>query len=82
MILSKIRIEKEESQPKYFISKIDIELMQHLVKLITFEGQAVLDPFMGSGSTGVACKELNRDFIGYEINKEYYKIAQRRIYDG
>ncbi|WP_291728674.1 site-specific DNA-methyltransferase [Bernardetia sp.] len=56
--------------------------MQHLVKLITFEGQAVLDPFMGSGSTGVACKELNRDFIGYEINKEYYKIAQRRIYDG
>ncbi len=56
-----------------------IELMQHLVKLVTFEGQTVLDPFMGSGSTGVACKELQRKFIGYELSKEYFKIAKKRI---
>jgi modification methylase len=39
----------------------------------------VLDPFMGSGTTGVACKELKRNFIGIEISPEYYKIAERRI---
>ncbi|WP_338790097.1 site-specific DNA-methyltransferase [Bernardetia sp. MNP-M8] len=56
-----------------------VELMQHLVKLITFENQIVLDPFMGSGSTGVACKELNREFVGYELDKGYFKIAKKRI---
>jgi len=43
------------------------------------EGDTVLDPFMGSGTTGVACKNLNREFIGIEINEEYYKIAENRI---
>ena len=43
------------------------------------EGDTVLDPFMGSGTTGVACKNLNRDFIGIELNEEYYKIAEKRI---
>ena len=43
------------------------------------EGDTVLDCFMGSGTTGVACKELNRDFIGIEIVPEYYEIAQERI---
>ncbi|WP_338761491.1 DNA methyltransferase [Bernardetia sp. ABR2-2B] len=56
-----------------------VELMQHLVKLITFEGQTVLDPFMGSGSTGVACMELKREFLGYELDENYVKIAERRI---
>jgi site-specific DNA-methyltransferase (adenine-specific) len=37
------------------------------------------DPFMGSGTTGVACKLLRRNFIGYEISKEYYELAKRRI---
>lgn len=45
------------------------------------EGDIVLDPFMGSGTTGVACKELNRDFIGIEVVPEYYKIAKERIGD-
>ena len=39
----------------------------------------VLDPFMGSGTTGVACKELGRNFIGIEIEEKYFKIAERRI---
>jgi len=42
-------------------------------------GQTILDPFMGSGTTGVACKELGRNFIGIEIDKNYFEIAQRRI---
>ena len=43
------------------------------------KNDVVLDPFMGSGSTLVACKELNRNYIGYEIDKQYFNIAQKRI---
>lgn len=50
-----------------------------LVSRATKEGQTILDPFMGSGTTGVACVKLNRNFIGMEINPQYFEIAQRRI---
>ena len=43
------------------------------------EGDTILDPFMGSGTTGLACKETNRDFIGIEINPDYYKLAGERL---
>lgn len=43
------------------------------------EGDTVLDPFMGSGTTGVACKNLNRNFIGIELDEQYFKIAEQRI---
>ena len=43
------------------------------------EGDLVLDCFMGSGTTGVACKNLGRDFIGIELNPEYFRIAEERI---
>ena len=56
-----------------------VELMNHLVKLISFEGQTVLDPFMGSGSTGVACLNLKRKFVGYELEKEYFEIVKKRF---
>ena len=56
-----------------------LALMKYLVKLISREGQTVLDPFMGSGTTGIACKELNRNFIGIEMNGEYMEIAKKRI---
>ncbi|MFN3925856.1 MAG: DNA-methyltransferase [Pseudanabaenaceae cyanobacterium] len=56
-----------------------VVLMAHLVRLISFPEQIVLDPFMGSGSTGVACLEYQRRFIGYEIDPKYYGIAQKRL---
>lgn len=57
-----------------------IEWMQWLVnKATTASGQTVLDPFMGSGTTGVACVELGRQFIGIEIEPSYFDIACRRI---
>ena len=43
------------------------------------KGEVVLDCFMGSGTTGVACKNLGRDFIGIELNPEYFRIAKERI---
>lgn len=51
----------------------------HLLEKFTKEGDTVLDPFMGSGTTGVACAKLNRNFIGIEIDEGYFKIAERRI---
>lgn len=56
-----------------------LALMQHLVKLLSFEGQTVLDPFMGSGSTALACRDLQRSFVGYELEKEYFAICQKRL---
>lgn len=55
------------------------KLMQYLIKLITPPGGTVLDPFMGSGSTGVAAKALGFNFLGIEKEKEYYEIAEVRI---
>lgn len=56
-----------------------VELMKILVENSTSGGDTVLDPFMGSGSTGVACKQTNRDFIGIEIDEKYFNIAKDRI---
>lgn len=56
-----------------------IKLMGYLCKLITPPKGIVLDPFMGSGSTGVSAKNLGFDFIGIEMNEEYFEIAKKRI---
>jgi DNA modification methylase len=53
--------------------------MEYLVKLVTREGQTVLDPFAGSGTTGIACKNLNRNAILIEREGDYIEIAGRRI---
>ena len=55
------------------------ELMKYLCKLVTPKGGTVLDPFMGSGSTGMAAKDEGFDFIGIEREKEYFEIAESRI---
>jgi len=56
-----------------------VALMEYLVKMVTREGGVVLDPFMGSGTTAVACKQLNRNFIGIELSQEYCDIANKRL---
>ena len=64
---------------KLHTSQKPVELLEYLIKTYTNEGDVVLDNTMGSGSTGVACKNLNRRFIGIELDKEYFKIAEKRI---
>lgn len=56
-----------------------IALMEALIKLTTKEGQVVLDPFCGSGSTLVAAKKLNRNYIGIEISEKFCKTAKERL---
>ena len=56
-----------------------LDLIEKFVRNSTKKDDLILDPFMGSGTTGVACKKSNRDFIGIEFNKEYYNIAKERI---
>ena len=56
-----------------------VPLLEYLIKTYTNEGETVLDNCMGSGSTGVACINTNRNFIGYELDEKYFEIAQRRI---
>ena len=56
-----------------------VELMKYLCRLVTPKGGTVLDPFMGSGSTGMAAKDEGFDFIGIEREKEYFEISEQRI---
>lgn len=56
-----------------------LRIMERIIKTSSKEGNIVLDCFMGSGTTAVACKQLNRNFIGFEINPEYVKIANKRL---
>ena len=58
-----------------------VALMEYLVRTYTNEGETVLDFTMGSGTTGVAAKNLSRKFIGIELDEEYFKIAARRIHE-
>lgn len=58
-----------------------VALLEYLIKTYTNEGETVLDNCMGSGSTGVACVNTNRHFIGMELNEKYYEIAKQRIKD-
>jgi DNA modification methylase len=85
------RIGKEIGDTTYTVTKADAEgaedhpcpkplsLIKQLVLLASDVGETVLDPFMGSGTTGVACAKLERKFIGIEIEPKYFDIACRRI---
>ena len=63
----------------YHPTQKPVDLLEYLIKTYTNEGDTVLDNCMGSGSTGVACKNTNREFIGMELDEKYYKIACERL---
>jgi site-specific DNA-methyltransferase (adenine-specific) len=56
-----------------------ISIPENAIKILTYENDIVLDPFMGSGTTAVACKKLNRNYVGFEISQNYVDIANNRI---
>ena len=65
--------------PRVHPTQKPLVLMKRIILDFTNEGDTVLDPFMGSGTTGVACVETGRNFIGCEISPEYFSIAEKRI---
>lgn len=73
-----IRISARNNNPLHPTQK-PVKLMEYLIKTYTNEGDLVLDNVMGSGTTGVACKNLNRRFIGIELDDKYFSIAKERI---
>ena len=58
--------------------QMPLEVMKNIIGILPSDA-IIVDPFMGSGTTGVACVELNRQFIGIELNKEYFEIAKNRL---
>ena len=71
---------KTEKATKHPTQK-PVPVLEYLIKTYTNEGDTVLDNCMGSGSTGVACVNTGRDFIGIELDDNYFQIAEKRIYD-
>jgi len=71
----------EKGEYNTHLSVKPVQLIHHLIQLFTKEGAVVLDPFMGSGTTAVACVQAKREFIGFEINQEYIDITERRVKD-
>jgi DNA modification methylase len=67
--------QKEFNHPAMFPE----ELPKRCIKMLSWIGATVLDPFMGSGTTAVVCKKLKRNFVGFEIDKNYYDLANERI---
>jgi site-specific DNA-methyltransferase (adenine-specific) len=78
--LDKVFLVPKAKKEKYntHLSVKPVDLILHLVKLFTIEGALVLDPFMGSGTTAVACIQSKRNYLGFDTNTEYIDIATRR----
>ena len=74
-----IEIKSTDSTKNLHPTQKPIALLEYLIKTYTKEGETVLDNCMGSGSTGVACINTNRKFIGIELDSNYYNIAKQRI---
>tara|TARA_B110000008_G_scaffold185873_1_gene184712 strand:+ start:290 stop:1036 length:747 start_codon:yes stop_codon:yes gene_type:complete len=73
------RIPRERSSIKGHAAVFPLKLAEQAVSSFSKENSVILDPFMGSGTTGVACKNLNRNFIGIELDDKYFYIAKQRI---
>lgn len=72
-------LEFKKEYKRYHPTQKPVELLEYLIKTYTNENDLVLDNCMGSGSTGVACLNTNRKFIGIELDKTYFEIAKKRI---
>lgn len=70
---------KSEKIDKGHPTQKNVETMEWIIERLSNERDVVLDPFMGSGTTGVACQNLNRRFIGYELDSGYYAMAKSRL---
>ena len=74
-----IKVNYDKKDYKLHPTQKPVALMKAFIELLTVENQTILDPFMGSGTTGVACKNTNRNFIGIEKDEKYFNIAKERI---
>ena len=74
-----IKVKATHSDTGLHPTQKPLELMKILIELTTIENQVVLDPFAGSGTTLLAAKMLNRQYIGFENNPEYYNAAVERL---
>ncbi len=74
-----IKCQAPKGKNRFHPTQKPVELIKKLISLATKEGDIVLDPFMGSGTTAVACVESKRNYIGFELSKEYHKMALNRI---
>jgi len=87
MIISKEKYNKLPEEYKKYFEEFknrhptvkSLGIMEYLIKLVSKEGAVVLDPFLGSGTTLLACQRLNRNGIGIEREEDYIKIAQARL---
>ena len=77
--VSIIEVSNAVQKGKLHPTQKPVSLLEYLIKTYTIEGETVLDNCMGSGSTGVACVNTNRNFIGIELDPDYFKIAEKRI---
>ena len=75
MLFYNVPLPKERYHP----TQKPVDLLEHLILSYSNEGETVLDNCMGSGSTGVACVNTNRRFIGIELDEGYFNIAKKRI---
>lgn len=72
-------LEYSKESPSYHPTQKPTKLLEHLIEMYSNEGMTVLDNCMGGGSTGVACLRTNRNFIGIELDEEFFKVAKERI---
>jgi site-specific DNA-methyltransferase (adenine-specific) len=70
---------KERGEFNLHFTVKPVKLIEHLIKVFTTENETILDPFLGSGTTALACLNTNRKFIGFEIDKTYYDICMKRL---
>ena len=76
-----LKVTQEHFSKIFHPTQKPVALMEYLIKTYTNEGETVLDFCLGSGTTGIACLQTNREFIGIEKNEHYFEMAKKRIYN-